>query len=170
MAEAHRDSSAYMGHRLILIPTQSPINMYNLSSWARATCMPLLLIRHHEPIYALPNGLSKNNDFLSELWTQDISETLSYGAPLWTLWKRQEFASLFFTAADKALCILGKYFNSPLRTWSRKNIVNWILDRQEHSGDWVRIIGIMEHYHIWQKLTPESCFGASRIQKNLLNR
>jgi len=121
---------------LILLPTQSPINVYNLSSWARTTCIPLLLIRHHEPVYALPNGLSTENDFLDELWTGESSRLLSYATPLSTLWKRHEFADLFFTAADSAMCLLGRYFNSPLRSLSCKKIVNWIIDHQEQSGEW----------------------------------
>lgn len=46
----------------ILAPRQSPINIYKVSSWARSNIVPLLIIRHHEPCYTLPNGTSKDND------------------------------------------------------------------------------------------------------------
>ena len=121
---------------LILLPTQSIINVYNLSSWARTTCIPLLLIRHHEPVYALPNGLSTENDFLDELWTDKSSRNLSYATPLSTLWKGHEFTELFFTAADSVMCLLGRYFSSPLRSLSRNKIISWIIDHQEQSGEW----------------------------------
>ena len=121
---------------LILLPKQSPINIYNLAQWARAVCVPLTLVRHHEPVYALPNGLSANNDFLDELWTDQSTRVLSYAPPLSTLWRRREFADLFFTAADSAISVLGRYFKSPLQSLSRHKIVDWIFDHQETSGDW----------------------------------
>ncbi|KAL3476589.1 squalene cyclase [Aspergillus californicus] len=43
---------------LILLPSFCPINIYSFSSWARGTIAPLLLICHHQPVYALPNGLN----------------------------------------------------------------------------------------------------------------
>ena len=121
---------------LILLPTQSPVNVYNMSSWARTTCIPLLLIRHHEPVYALPNGLSAENNFLDELRTDESSRFLPYATPLSTLWKRGEFGDLFFTAADSAMSLLGRYLNSPLRSLSRRKIVKWIVDHQEQTGEW----------------------------------
>ena len=121
---------------LILMPTLSPINIYNLSSWARTTCIPLLLIRHHEPVYPLPNGLSTENSFLDELWTDQSSRFLPYAKTLSTLWQRHEFTDLLFTAADSAICMLGRYFSSPLRSFSRSKTVRWIVDHQEQSGEW----------------------------------
>src|SRR5262249_48927829 len=40
----------------ILLPKQAPVNVFLLSSWARGTMIPLFIIAHHRPIYALPNG------------------------------------------------------------------------------------------------------------------
>ena len=62
------DAVPQLQTEFILMPSQSPVNLYTLSSWARSTTVPLLLIRHHQPMYALPNGLSSDNDFLDELW------------------------------------------------------------------------------------------------------
>ncbi|KAK7986873.1 squalene cyclase [Apiospora saccharicola] len=52
---------------LILLPASSPLNIYTLSSWARSTMIPVLVVAHHKPLYALPNGRSADNDFLDEL-------------------------------------------------------------------------------------------------------
>lgn len=52
---------------LNLMPLWAPINIYNLSSWARSTVIPLLILSHHQPVYSLPNGKSAKNDFLDEL-------------------------------------------------------------------------------------------------------
>ncbi|KKZ63168.1 squalene-hopene cyclase [[Emmonsia] crescens] len=120
----------------ILLPSQFPVNIYNLSSWARATCVPLLLIRHHEPLYSLPNGCHAENDFLDELWDKNIPRNFCYTTPLARLWKLGDYAGIVFTAADHGLRLLGRYFNSPLRSLARSKIITWILDHQEQSGEW----------------------------------
>lgn len=55
---------------LILLPAFFPAKIYELASWARLIIVALLLVFHHRPVYALPNGKSDNNDFLDELWAQ----------------------------------------------------------------------------------------------------
>jgi squalene-hopene/tetraprenyl-beta-curcumene cyclase len=121
---------------LILLPTISPINIYNISSWCRTTCVPLLLVRHHEPVYRLPNGLSRNNNFLNELHTAEISGPLPYATPEAIARKRQTYIGMFFTAADHVMMQFGRYFNSPLRGIARRKCVQWIIDHQENSGQW----------------------------------
>lgn len=56
-----------MPAELLLMPTRTPLNIYTLASWARCALIPLLLFRHHEPVYSLPNERSPDNDFLDEL-------------------------------------------------------------------------------------------------------
>lgn len=121
---------------LVMLPSQFPINIYNLSSWARVVCIPLLIARHHEPIYPLTGCATTSKIFLNELWPKDMSLSLAYAKPLSTLWQRGDYSGMFFTAADKAMSFLGRYFHSPLRTVARRKIVAWILDHQEHSGEW----------------------------------
>ncbi|EEH02950.1 squalene-hopene cyclase [Histoplasma capsulatum G186AR] len=133
---------------LILLPTLFPVNIYNLSSWARATCVPLLLIRHHEPLHSLPNGRHAENDFLDELWTKDIPRDFCYTTPLSRMWRLGDYAGIFFTSADHGLRFLGQYFHSPLRNLSRRKIINWILDHQEQSGEWAGYWP-PQHNNIW---------------------
>ncbi|OJD19717.1 squalene-hopene cyclase [Emergomyces pasteurianus Ep9510] len=132
----------------ILLPSQFPVNIYNLSSWARATCVPLLLIRHHEPLYSLPNGLHAENDFLDELWAENITKNFCYTTPLTRLWKFGDYVGIVFTAADHGLRFLGRYFNSPLRSFARSKVINWILDHQEQSGEWAGYWP-PQHNNIW---------------------
>ena len=143
------DSLPALPAEMIFLPKQSPVNIYNLSQWARTVCVPLVLVRHHEPVYALPNGLSAENNFLDELWTDHSTRVLPYAPPLSTLWQRREFAELFFTAADSAMCLLGRYFKSPLRSLARQKIVAWILDHQETSGDWAGGTWPAVHNSLW---------------------
>jgi hypothetical protein len=106
---------------LVVIYSRSPnrvhlvtYNIYNLSSWCRTTCVSLLLVRHHEPVYRLPNGLSRNNNFMNELHTAEISGPLPYATPEAIARKRQTYVGMFFTAANHVIMQFGRYFNSPL--------------------------------------------------------
>ena len=122
----------------MLIPKQFPINIYRLSSWARSTLIPLLIIRHHQPIYKLPNGRSASNNFLDELWVDPENKMVPYTRPMLNMIKDDLFG-LVFTLIDKVLYGLGLFPFWPLRGYSRRLAMNWILERQEKEGDWVSI-------------------------------
>ncbi|KAJ5115548.1 hypothetical protein N7526_011429 [Penicillium atrosanguineum] len=108
---------------LILLPTISPIGIYRLSSWARSTIVPLLVVAHHRPIYSLPNGKSASNDFLDELWHDAANKAVPYSPLLRDLWKT-DVVAFIFTAVDTAL--------------------HWI-EHQESEGDWA---GIFPPMHV----------------------
>ena len=121
---------------LILMPSWSPVNIYTLASWARTTLIPLLLVRHHQPIYALPNGTSADNDFLDELWCNPASKHVPYLPSLWDMFKQKDMTTLGFSVLDKILCLFGGLRHFPMRKYIRQQLVNWILQHQEASGDW----------------------------------
>jgi len=50
---------------------------------------------------------------------------------------KDDILGLVFTLLDKALYSLGKLPFWPLRGYSRRLAVKWILERQEKEGDWV---------------------------------
>ena len=134
---------------LILLPTMVPINIYHMASWARATCVPLLLIRHHEPIYALPNGLGpvSQNPFLDELWSPNIKRDFSYSRA-WELCQKWDAVGLFFQLGDKVLSLLGRHLHSPCRSYARRKVLEWILQHQEVSGEWAGYWP-PQHNNIW---------------------
>ncbi|KAL3482119.1 terpenoid cyclases/protein prenyltransferase alpha-alpha toroid [Aspergillus californicus] len=116
---------------LILAPASSPINIYRLSSWSRAMTVPLLIVRHHEPIYALPNGASPSNNYLDELWLEPAMKHVSY------MPQDRSLARLCFLAADYSLHLFGSIIRrSPIRTSARRQCVRWILDHQDDEGGW----------------------------------
>jgi squalene-hopene/tetraprenyl-beta-curcumene cyclase len=78
-----------------------------MSSWARSTLVPLFIIRHHENVYALPNGIDTENSFLDELWSSPNEKRMSYGPSLFKPWESDLF-SLMFNAVDAGLTALGK--------------------------------------------------------------
>ncbi|MCJ1247668.1 hypothetical protein MMC30_004883 [Trapelia coarctata] len=129
---------------LILMPAMAPINIYRLSSWARGTIVPLLIVCHHQPIYELPNGTSAENNFLDELWCDAFSKMAPYSLSLWDSWKTDGTA-FAFTAIDKILYLLSGLRFFPLRSYARRQCVTWILEHQEESGDWA---GVFPPLHV----------------------
>lgn len=129
---------------LILMPSSAFINIYKLASWARSTIVPLLVVRHHQPIYSLPNGRIVDNDFLDELWCDPTQKVVPYPKPFGELW-RTDCIAFTFAVVDKILFHLGGLRSFFLRGYARRKCVDWILDHQETSGDWA---GIFPPMHV----------------------
>jgi squalene-hopene/tetraprenyl-beta-curcumene cyclase len=129
---------------IILFPTQAAINIYSLSSWARGTMVPLFVVFHHQPVFALPNGHSKENKWLDHLWLNSEDKNVPYTAP-WTqmmkdlglnpklAWKS------FFNVSDVFLKVYERFRIKKVREVAIERCVEWILNRQEESGDWAGI-------------------------------
>jgi squalene-hopene/tetraprenyl-beta-curcumene cyclase len=96
--------------------------------------MPLTIIRHHRPIYALPNGVSKTNNFLDELWCNASNKVIPYTPSLWQLWNTDRVAFVF-AAIDKTLFAVDGWFPI-LRSYARRKCLDWILEHQEATGEW----------------------------------
>ena len=127
---------------MIFLPSQSIINIYTFSSWARSTVIPLSLVMAHQPTYPLPNGTMANNPFLDELWCEPCSKCVPYSANAKT-----SIVGGIFNLLDKALHATGGLKYNPLRPYARKRCVDWILSRQEKTGDWAGIFPPM-HFGI----------------------
>ncbi|CAH0025635.1 unnamed protein product [Clonostachys rhizophaga] len=129
------DSLPQLPMELILLPPNAWINIYRMSYWARTTIVPLLIIAHHQHVYALPNGRSEQNDFLDELWLDPKRKAVPCCPSLWS-GKRSGFYTCFFSVVDSLLYYLNGLRNFPLRSLARKRCVEWILEHQEPTGDW----------------------------------
>ena len=115
------------------MPSWAPINIYKLSSWARSTIVPLLILCHHRPIYSLPNHA--NN--LDELWLVR-EKHVPYSKSLYQLLRSDRIA-LSFAVIDKALIYLNGLRSSFFRNRARRMCLRWVLEHQEISGDWAGI-------------------------------
>jgi len=112
---------------LMLLPDWAYFNMYELSSWSRATIIPLSVVMDARPVKPFPE-----NGTVSELYVRpprpiDYTFTKEHG--LFT-WKN------FFIGIDHCLKV---YEKNPLRPLRGKGIAaaeKWILEHQEPSGDW----------------------------------
>lgn len=136
---------------LILLPASSPLNIYTLSSWARSTLIPILVVAHHKPIYPLPNGLDSKNNFLDELWLKPEDKNVPFAPPLPTLFWEHEWIKLFFTGADTILAAADGLRGLPLRRLALKKCVDWLLEHQEPQGEWAGFFPPM-HGSLWALL------------------
>lgn len=125
----------------VLLPSMLPINIYKLSFWARANIMALLLIFHHQPVYALPNGHSSANCFLDELWLDHENKNVPYGtSSIQNSDHGTDAVAYIFKAIDTGLSWLGGpgglRWVPFLRNHARRTCLDWLLARQEPEGDW----------------------------------
>ncbi|KAI1355947.1 terpenoid cyclases/protein prenyltransferase alpha-alpha toroid [Xylaria sp. FL0043] len=142
-----------MPAEIILMPTWGTPNIYMLSSWARSVLIPLLIVRHHEPVYSLPNGHSSSNEFLDELWLEPSNKNIPFAPSLWDLsWgKDRDAIKWLFVAGDSVLEKLGGLKKGPQRWLARQRCIYWLLEHQEEQGDWAGYFPAM-HGGIWALL------------------
>ena len=157
-----------MPAELILLPTWCFLNIYVLSSWARSTLIPVLVARHHEPVYGLPNGRSPNNDFLDELWCDPTDKRIPFALPLWDLlWgPKRDIITLLFTIADKLIALLGGLRRWPLRRYAINQCIKWLLEHQEESGDWAGFFPPI-HGSIWALLLEGYSMDSKEVHLGL---
>jgi squalene-hopene/tetraprenyl-beta-curcumene cyclase len=126
---------------VILLPAWAPVNIYRLASWARSTMVPLFIVFHHRPVFALPNGRSPRNGWLDPLWLDPSSKHVPYRpSVLETLLGHGPGWKAFFNASDAALRAHEALRATPplrlLRQRALRACEAWVLDHQEATGDW----------------------------------
>ncbi len=129
---------------LIFLPSWSPINIYRLSSWARSTMVPLFVVFHHRPVFALPNGRSPDNEWLDHLWLEPTRKRVPYRpSVLASLRADGPGWKAFFNAGDALLRLHDDVREVAPLSLARRAALSacdrWILDHQERSGDWAGI-------------------------------
>lgn len=160
------DSVPEMPAELILMPSQAPINIYKVSSWARSTIVPLLIICHHRPVFSLPNGKAAPNDYLDELWYSSLAvSNISYAPPLWDIWNN-DLTTLAFATIDKILYLFGGLRSFPTRNYARQKCLEWILEHQEGAGDWAGIFPPM-HVGLLALVLEGYSLAESPVQRGL---
>ena len=117
---------------IILFPTWFPINIYNFSSWARSTIVPLAMILDVKPVRKIPESAR-----IRELYAASRKVPMTSARLIRSSWKR------LFLAVDGLIKTMEDFPVRPLRAKAMRNIEQWILDHQDLSGDWGTFI---EHY------------------------
>ena len=115
---------------LMLLPDRGPFSIYDLSSWARGSTVPLLIVFDAKPVYGPPLALD-------ELFVAGAARTTvtSPGASS-LLGKAFTWLDGVFKAGERAGIVPGRK-----RGIARAE--KWILERQETTGDWAGIMPAM---------------------------
>jgi squalene-hopene/tetraprenyl-beta-curcumene cyclase len=126
---------------VIFLPDRAPVNIYRLASWARGTMVPLFLIFHHRPLFALPNGLSPENGWLDHLWLDPSEKKVPYRDTVWgTLERHGPGWKAFFNWSDSVMRAWDRARDLPgvraLRKRALAACERWVLDHEETTGDW----------------------------------
>jgi squalene-hopene/tetraprenyl-beta-curcumene cyclase len=112
---------------LVLLPNWFPINIYEMSSWARGTVVPLSAILAHRPYIPIPEEHG-----VAELW-KDPPERSNLDFPRSSQGISWEH---FFIVVDHLLKFLGKSPIKPLRRRALRKAERWVLDHQDINGGW----------------------------------
>ena len=112
---------------LMLLPPWFPLNIYAMSSWARETVVPMLLLFAKKPRIDLEPGCG-----VEELWLRPPTRNdLAFPADDRVLsWGN------FFLQLDRVLKLVGRSKWKPLRKRAAARAEKWILERQDRNGGW----------------------------------
>lgn len=116
---------------VMLLPENFLFNIYELSSWARSSTVPLLIVFDQKPVYVTKPGIS-----LNELYAEGV-ENVKYELPRSNDW------SDVFLVLDEAFKFAETLNLIPFRKEGIQAAERWVLERQEVTGDWGGIIPAM---------------------------
>ena len=112
---------------LMLLPNWFPISIYDFSSWARATIVPLLILVDKKPLKEIPDWAR-----VDELYPAPRDQVdYSIARP-----KRLIGWETLFYIGDTVLRHLEKVPWKPARAQAIKKAEEWIIDHQENDGSW----------------------------------
>ncbi|MBP1686207.1 MAG: squalene cyclase [Deltaproteobacteria bacterium] len=112
---------------LMLLPPWFPINIYALSSWARGTVVPMIILMAKQPAIDIPAAAH-----IGELWLKPPTPADLAFSPSrdWLTWRNG------FLALDRLLTFLGRSSWKPLRARALRQAEQWILSHQDVNGGW----------------------------------
>ncbi|TAF16145.1 MAG: squalene--hopene cyclase, partial [Nostocales cyanobacterium] len=116
---------------VMLLPEQFPFNIYELSSWARSSTVPLLIVFDQKPIFTIDTPIN-----LDELYTEGVENVK------WELPKNGDWSDIF-NILDNGFKLAESLNLVPFREEGIKAAEKWIIERQEATGDWGGIIPAM---------------------------
>jgi len=116
-----------MPPELMFLPTWFPFNIYEFSSWARATMVPMTIILADKPERPVPEWAA-----IDELYPTPRDQVdYSLPRPKSVLGWRS-----FFYGTDRLLRLYEKIPVKPGRSLAKRKATQWILDHQESDGSW----------------------------------
>jgi squalene-hopene/tetraprenyl-beta-curcumene cyclase len=106
-------------------------SIYEMSSWARGSTVPLLIVFDRKPVYLVEPTIT-----LDELYVEGVSNA-KYELP-----QKSDWTDLFLTL-DNTFKLAENWNLMPFREEGIKAAEKWVLERQEATGDWGGIIPAM---------------------------
>jgi len=121
---------------IVLLPERFPLSIFEMSSWARGTVVPLTILQAVD--FRVP--LERSEMSVRELWCEDPARArLRFDAGPGLLTFRR-----FFTLLDRALQRLAQWTTRrPLRAGALREAERWIRERQDQNGGWGGIVPAM---------------------------
>lgn len=116
---------------LMLLPKEFPFNIYEMSSWARGSTVPLLIVFDRKPVYQTNPAIT-----LDELYVEGIDRVK------YEFHSKGNWTDIFITL-DDAFKLAENFNLVPFREEGIEAAERWILERQEATGDWGGIIPAM---------------------------
>ncbi|MEA5565417.1 squalene--hopene cyclase [Anabaena sp. UHCC 0399] len=116
---------------VMLLPKEFPVNIYEMSSWARSSTVPLLIVFDRKPVFSTNPSIN-----LDELYAEGVENVR------WELPRSGDWTDLFLTL-DTGFKFAESLNFIPFREEGIKAAEQWILERQEATGDWGGIIPAM---------------------------
>ncbi|MBD2104900.1 squalene--hopene cyclase [Leptolyngbya sp. FACHB-261] len=116
---------------VMLLPDEFPFNIYELSSWARGSTVPLLIVFDRKPVYRVAPQVS-----LDELYAEGFANAR------FELPRHGDWTDLF-VGLDSLFKFGEQLGFVPFREEGIKAAEKWVLERQEATGDWGGIIPAM---------------------------
>jgi squalene-hopene/tetraprenyl-beta-curcumene cyclase len=120
---------------IVLLPNRFPLSIYEMSSWARGTVVPLAMLQALR--FRIPSPGERG---VRELWREAPEQAdLSFDAGRGLLtWRR------FFSVLDRTLHALGRAtLRRPLRARALREAERWVRERQDRGGGWGGIVPAM---------------------------
>ncbi len=116
---------------IMLFPDNFPFTIYEMSSWARSSTVPLLIVFDKKSVFPIDNPIN-----LDELYSEGRENVQ------WELPSSGDWTDVFLWL-DKGFKLAEDLNLVPFREASLAEAEKWILERQEVSGDWGGIIPAM---------------------------
>ncbi len=116
---------------IMLLPQNPIFTIYEMSSWARSSTVPLLIVFEQKPVFKIEPEIN-----LDELYSEG-KQNVKYMLPSNGDWTD------IFVQLDNLFKLAEEWNAVPLREQSLKVAENWIIERQEATGDWGGIIPAM---------------------------
>ncbi|MFB2881556.1 squalene--hopene cyclase [Floridanema aerugineum] len=116
---------------VMFLPEFFPVNIYEMSSWARSSTVPLLIVFDRKPIFITNPAIN-----LDELYAEGVNN-VKFELP-----KNNDWSDIFLHL-DNAFKFAEKLNLVPFREEGIKAAEKWVLERQEATGDWGGIIPAM---------------------------